>query len=48
LPRREGRLISTGDDAFVEYERETYEVGKDKIAELGSGSSGGATDARQS
>jgi hypothetical protein len=30
----EGRLISTGKNAFVEYEGETYEVGADKIAEL--------------
>jgi hypothetical protein len=30
----EGRLISTGKNAFVEYEGETYEVGEDTIAEL--------------
>ena len=32
----EGRLISTGDDAFVEYGGETYQVGKDKIGQLGA------------
>ena len=30
----QGRLISTGKNAFVEYGGETYEVGEDKIAEL--------------
>jgi hypothetical protein len=33
----EGRLISTGDDAFVEYGGQTYQVGKDKIAQLNLG-----------
>ena len=30
----EGRITSTGKNAFIEYEGETYEVGADKIAEL--------------
>ncbi len=40
----EGRLISTGDNAFVEYEGETYEVGKDKIAELEKQGAAGGTN----
>jgi hypothetical protein len=37
LPRPiEGRVISSGDDAFIEYGGETYQVGKDKIAQLGA------------
>ncbi|MBE2315502.1 hypothetical protein DVA67_005915 [Solirubrobacter sp. CPCC 204708] len=37
MPRPvEGRIISTGDDAFVQYGGETYQVGKDKIAQLGA------------
>ncbi|HEY6892043.1 MAG TPA: hypothetical protein VI300_29845 [Solirubrobacter sp.] len=40
----EGRLISTGDNAFVEYEGETYEVGKDKIAELQKQGAAGGTN----
>jgi hypothetical protein len=40
----EGRLISTGDNAFVEYEGETYEVGKDKIAELQKEGAAGGTN----
>jgi hypothetical protein len=38
----EGRLISTGKNAFVEYEGETYEVGADKIAELKKQGANGA------
>jgi hypothetical protein len=35
LPRAiEGRIISTGDNAFVEYGGEMYEVGKDTISQL--------------
>jgi hypothetical protein len=46
LPRTlEGRLISTGDNAFVEYGGETYEVGADRIAELKKqGASGAPTE----
>jgi hypothetical protein len=40
----EGRLISTGDNAFVEYEGETYEVGKDKIAQLEKQGAAGGTN----
>jgi hypothetical protein len=40
----EGRLISTGDNAFVEYEGETYEVGKDKVAQLEQQGAAGGTN----
>jgi hypothetical protein len=40
----EGRLISTGDNAFVEYEGETYEVGKDKVAQLEKQGAAGGTN----
>jgi hypothetical protein len=49
MPRPiEGRVISTGADAFVEYGGETYQVGKDKIAQLermGGASAGGMSSA---
>ena len=32
----EGRLISSGDDAFIQYGGETYQVGKGKLAQLGA------------
>src|SRR3954452_2954272 len=32
----EAELISTGGDAFVVYQGDTYQVGKDKIAQLGA------------
>jgi hypothetical protein len=38
----EGRLISTGKNAFVEYEGETYEVGEEQIAELEKQGASGA------
>jgi hypothetical protein len=42
----EAELISTGDDAFVIYQGETYQVGKDKLAQLGmmGGTNPSATD----
>lgn len=41
----EGRVISTGDDAFIEYGGETYQVGKDKLGQLGAlGKAGGGGD----
>ena len=41
-PPIEGRLISTGKNAFVEYGGETYEVGEEEIAELKKQGAGGA------
>jgi hypothetical protein len=38
------RLISTGENAFVEYEGETYEVGEERIAELEREGAGGSAD----
>jgi translation initiation factor 1 (eIF-1/SUI1) len=38
----EGRLISTGKNAFIEYGGETYEVGEEQIAELKEQGASGA------
>jgi hypothetical protein len=46
LPRPvDARIVSTGNDAFVEYGGETYQVGKDKIAQLGRLGGSGAESA---
>ena len=44
----EAKVISTADDAFVVYQGETYQVGRDKISGLQLGAGGPSQTSRRS